>query len=277
VARERAEDARVRAAERTRPGLRFGYALSLFAELAPLRAGHVVAGGDATWSASLAALRRLSDDVVPDRDVLDGREVLVDTAMRAEELERRLVGLQEQAKARAKAAGAREASTADARDACRAELLVALRAAVGLGVNKWAKEAADRTARLERSLEGSLPRGGSEVVAVDFATARAALDVALEEAASWESRHDPRAWTARSENTRQALLAAQGGIEALTDPARLASLLPHIEALCSALTDEKRRLETDDPSCDIPRASADSALQRACGATSRLPRMQSLS
>jgi hypothetical protein len=260
--------------------LRFGYALSLFAELAPLRAGHVVAGGDATWSASLAALRRLSDDLVPDRDVLDGREVLVDAAMRAEELERRLVGLQEQAKARAKAAGAREASTADARDACRAELLVALRAAVGLGVNKWAKEAADRAVRLERPLEGSLPRGGSEVVAVDFATARAALDVALEEAASWESRHDPRAWTARSENTRQALLAApaaQGGIEALTDPARLVSLLPQIEALCSALTDEKRRLETDDPSCDIPRASADSALQRACGATSRLPRMQSLS
>jgi hypothetical protein len=73
----RAEEARVRAAERTRPGLRFGYALSLFAELAPLRAGHVVAGGDATWSASLAALRRLSDDLVPDRDVLDGREVLV--------------------------------------------------------------------------------------------------------------------------------------------------------------------------------------------------------
>ncbi len=248
--------------ERAQPGWRLGQALSLLAEVVPLRAGHEAAGADDKWSATIGALRRLSSFLVPDRDVLFGRDRLIDAAARAENLERRLVELQKQAKEQTAGAGVREASPATARDACRAQLLAALRTALGLGVDEWTKQAVGRAEHLKQSLEGC---GGSDAGAVDFAAARAALDSALEEAASWEKRHDPQAWAAASEQSRVAFknaATAQGGLDALTDPLRLSSLRAHIDAMCSALMEEKTRLKTDKPGSDIPRASADRAVGR---------------
>jgi hypothetical protein len=83
---------------------------------------------------------------------------------------------------------------------------------LGLGVNKWVAQAECRAALLDQSLEGC---DVSDSGAADFAAARAALDVALEEAASWEARHDPRALAARSEQSRIALNSSSSGWRAL--------------------------------------------------------------
>ncbi len=266
-ARAASAEARAEAAERGRveeralPGWRFGYALSLFAELVPVRAGYVTRGADGGWAARFSAMRSLSALLVPDCSVLHGREAFVDAARRAEVLERRLFGLQEQVKV--------NTSVADARDACRAELLFALRAAMRLGIDKWAEQARGRAAQLEHSLQkcgftaSSMHHSGTD--AEGFTSARAALNAALEDAARWERRHDPRAWAAASDKRLvafHAAAAAQGGLVELTDPTRLVSLLGYIDAMCSALTEEKTRLETDNPCADVPWASADFAIKR---------------
>ena len=251
--------------EQGAPSACFGRALWLFEQVAPLRARQRVPGVGLGWSTTLAALRSLADELQSARDILSGHPQLERIAQEAEELEQHVVELQARVK--------KSADLAIDRDARRAELLAALRKASMERVELWASQARSSANRLALELDRC---GAAAPLAhgphIDLQAARGAVDSALKAVESWEQRHDPREWAAASERSRVALKQATaklGGFDALTDPTRLESLQPTINAVCAALWEEKSRLQDDDPAADVPRAAVDVALQQVRDYVSR--------
>ena len=266
------------------PADAFGLVFKLLEVVVPQRAAHLQPR-DHEWGATLSGLRALGVAMDRDGDLLERRAEFSAVAQKAEDLESEVDKLRKQI---TEAAATASSSTSAAsctiladlvanRDRCRGRLLEALRGACSLSPDlaKWVNSkracASQWSSRLADFADfadlAECAAGGESLctgIGVDVTAAQQAMRTFRLGATAWEQRHDLKKWAGESERCRVALLEAvegAGGLDALTtDPVRLRTLAPELNALCAALESEKGCLERDEPLSDIPRDEACAAV-----------------